>query len=50
MDAENTQICGVQVSGKLSPWSLLSPQGKDKLLIPPVKGEDYENLFQNESP
>ena len=24
------------------------PQGRNKLLIPsPVKGEDYENLFQN---
>ena len=24
-----------------------NPQGKDKLLIPPVKGEDYKNLFRN---
>ena len=23
------------------------PQGRDKLFIPLVKGEDYENLFQN---
>ena len=33
---------------KLSPRSLSSPQGKNKLLIPPVKGEGYENLFPNE--
>ena len=23
------------------------PLGRDKLLIPPVKCDDYENLFQN---
>ena len=28
--------------------SLSSPQDKNKLLIPPVKGEDYENLFPYE--
>ena len=33
---------------KLSPQSLSSPQDKNKLLIPPVKGEDYENLFPYE--
>ena len=40
----------IVTKAKLFPRSLLSPQGKDKLLIPPVKGEDCENLFQNELP
>ena len=40
----------IVTKAKLSSRSLSSPQGKDKLLIPPVKGEDYENLFKNQLP
>ena len=29
------------------PGPYYHPQGRYKLLIPPVEGEDYENLFQN---
>ena len=38
----------IVTKAKLSPRSLHHPQGKKKLLIPLVKGEDYENLFPNE--
>ena len=41
MVAEDIQFCGV-------PCLYHHLQGKNKLLIPPVKGEDYEKLFQNE--
>ena len=33
---------------KLSPRSLSSPPRQKQITIPPVKGEDYENLFPNE--
>ena len=32
----------------LSPVSVITPKAKKNLLIPPVKGDDYENLFPNE--
>ena len=40
----------IVTKAKLSARSLSSPHGKDKLLIPPVKGENYENLFKNQLP
>ena len=46
------QVKKLKVDISTTPWQNLSPVSiitpkTAKLIFPPVKGEDYENLFQN---